>query len=96
MKNYSFTHEQLDKMKHCIGFDKSIVTGIKHRKMEAYRNYYTTSNNDYELDNLVDQGLMSKRKFEHGGGSNPQIYFVSDEGFRVLSKLTGIKITEMR
>lgn len=96
MKNYSFTYEQIEKMKHCIGFDRGKITGIKHRRMEAYRNYYTTSDNESELDNLVYQGLMVKRKFENGVGENPQVYFVSDEGFEFLSELTGIKITEMR
>jgi len=96
MKNYNFTYEQIRHMKHCIGFSDSKVTGTKHRKMEAYRNYFTTSDNVDTLDNLVEQGLMIKRKFENGVGSNPQEYFVSDEGFEFLSELTGIKITEMR
>lgn len=94
MKNYSFTSEQISNMKHCIGFDKSKVTGTKYRKMEAYRNYYTTSDNNVELDKLVSQGLMKKRDHD-GCGENPKVYFVSEEGFEFLSKLTSIEIKEM-
>lgn len=94
MKNYNFTSEQILDMKHCIGFDKSKITGTKYRKMKVYRNYFTTSDNNEELDKLVWQGLMLKR--EHCGcGPNPQVYFVSEEGFKFLSDLTGIEITEM-
>lgn len=96
MKIYTFTYEQIDNIKHCIGFHNSKVTGTKHRKMEAYRNYYTTSDNNKDLDNLVDQGLMSRENFNNGVGDNPQCYFVSEEGFNLLSDLTGIKITEMK
>lgn len=95
MKNYTITSEQISHMKHCIGFNKNKVTGTKHRKMEAYRNYFTTSDNDEELDNLVEQGLMVKRDFKNGVGDNPKCYFVSNEGFEFLSDLTEIEITEM-
>ena len=96
MKNYIVSSSQISHMKHCIGFDKNKVKGTKHRKMEAYRNYYTTSDNDNELDNLVEQGLMVKRDFKNGVGDNPQCYFVSEEGFEFLSDLTEIEIFEER
>lgn len=94
MKNYTITSEQIDNMKHCIGFDQNKVTGTKYRKMKAYRNYFTTCDNDKDLDNLVDQGLMVKRDFANGCGDNPKVYFVSDEGFEFLSDLTEIEIIE--
>jgi len=96
LKNYTFTYEQINNMKHCIGFHNSKVTGTKHRKMEAHRNYYVTSDNDTMLDNLVDQGLMIKRKIGECEGDNSKVYIVSEEGFIFLSELTGIIITEMR
>jgi len=96
MKNYTLTYEQINNMKHCIGFHNSKVTGTKHRKMEAYRNYYVTSDNDEMLDNLVDQGLMIKRKIGNCEGDESKVYRVSEEGFIFLSELTGIIITEMR
>lgn len=96
MKNYSITSDQISYMKHCIGFDKNEVRGTKNRRMEAYRNYFTTSNDDKELDNLVNQGLMNKKDFPNGCGDNPKVYFVTNEGFEFLSKLTEIKITEKK
>lgn len=95
MKKYQITSNQIKLMKHCIGFSGSKVTGIKHRKMETYRNYFITSNDDKELDSLVEQGLMIKRRIEYAYGENPHVYSVSEEGFEFLSEITEIKITEM-
>lgn len=96
MKIYTITSEQISHMKHCIGFDDNKVTGTKYRKMKAYRNYYTTCDDDKDLDNLVNQGLMIKNDFKMGCGNNPKCYFVSAEGFEFLSDLTGIEIKEGR
>lgn len=95
MRNYSFTLEQINSIKHCIGFDKSKVTGVKHRKMNACRNYYITGDNEDSLDDLVEQGLMIKRDYQLGSGDNPQIYYVTEKGFKFLSDLTEIEITKM-
>ena len=96
MKNYTVTSKQVDYMKHCIGFDKNNIRGAKNRKMESYRNYFITSDDDKEFDKLVDQGLMIKKDFRHGIGDNPKAYIVSEEGFKFLSKLTEIEITERK
>lgn len=95
-REYTVSAEQIDCMKHCIGFADSRVTGRKNRKMEAYRNYYTTSSVEEKLDKLVAQGLMECRDFPMGVGSEPKFYFVTANGFQFLSQLTGIEITEMR
>ena len=95
MINYHFTLKQINSMKHCIGFDKSKVTGTKYRKMKACRNYYVTDDNDESLDDLVEQGLMTKRDYPLGCGDNSQIYYMTKEGFKFLSDLTGMEITEM-
>lgn len=92
MKNYSITSNQISYMKHCIGFNKNDIKGTKHRKLAVYRNYFTTSDDDNELDNLVDQDLMNKRDFPNGCGNNPKVYFVSEDGFKFLSKLTEVEI----
>jgi hypothetical protein len=94
MKEYTVTSTQLDNMKHALGFDNKHVTGIKHRKYAAYRNYFTTADNESSWDNLVEQGLAIKRPFPHGCGDNPQAYSVSEEGLMFLSKTMEIKITE--
>ena len=94
MKDYTVTSNQIDCMKHCLGFENRRVTGIKHRKYKAYRNYFTTSNDDIEWDKLVEQGLATKQDFPNGCGDNPKAYFASDEGKKFLSNITGVEITE--
>ena len=47
------------------------------------------------LDDLVEQGLMTKRDYPPGCGDNSQIYYMTKEGFKFLSDLTGMEITEM-
>jgi len=94
MKDYTITSNQIDCMKHCLGFENRRVKGTKHRKYKAYRNYFTTSNDDIEWDKLVEQGLATKQDFLNGCGDNPKAYFVSDEGKKLLSSITGVKITE--
>lgn len=95
MENYNLNYEQIKAMKHCIGFTKNKVKGIKYRKYEAYRNYFTTSNNDANLDKLVEQGLMGKRDFKNGFGDNPKLYYVDNKGFEFLGDVMGIEILEV-
>jgi len=83
---------QISKMKHCIGFDGKKV---KRRKYEAYRNYFTTPNNNPAWDEIVSAGLANKRPFPHGVGDNPQYYSLNENGFKFLSDLLECKITEM-
>jgi len=85
---------QIDLMKHCLGFDNDKVTGTKHRKYEAYRNYFTSSGDHSDWDDLVKQGLATKRDFPHGVGDIPQVYFVSDDGKEFLGKIIGVEISE--
>ena len=63
--------------------------------MKACRNYYCSDDNIKSLDNLVEQGLMTRRNYPPMSGDNPQIYYVTKEGFKFLSDLTGMEITEM-
>ena len=81
--------EQLENMKHCIGFNP---IKVKHNKYFAWRNYFTTSDNDENWDNLVIQGLATKKDFKLGGGPNPQVYQVSKEGFKYLEDVLNIRI----
>lgn len=93
-KNYSIFSNQIDLMKHCVGFENGRVRGTKHRQYEAYRNYFTTSGDDAQWDDLVSQGLAIKNDFPRGCGENPKIYVVSIEGLELLSGITGVTITE--
>lgn len=93
-RNYSITIQQIRNMKHCIGFKGSEVTGTKYRKMKSYRNNFTTSGDKGDLDELVNQGLMIKRDSKTGVKGH-KTYHVSDEGYKFLSELTEIEITEV-
>lgn len=95
MKNYTVTTSEISDMKHTIGFNDSKVTGIKNRKMSAYRNYYTTSSTSPKFHNLINQGLMEEHDFPNGVGTDPKCYTVTDEGLKFLSEITGIEIIEM-
>lgn len=92
MTREEITLKQIENMKHCIGFDGKRV---KRRKYVAYRNYFTTSDNELSWDELFKLGLASKRSFEDGGGENPQCYSLTKPGFVFLENLLGCKIEEM-
>lgn len=81
--------EQIENMKHCIGFNP---VKVKDDKYFAWRNYFTTSDHDADWDNLVIQGLAVKNGFKLGRGPNPQFYQVSKEGFKYLENVLHIKI----
>lgn len=85
------TLNQIDSMKHCIGFrgDK-----VKRRKYVVWRNYYTTSFNDPSWDMLVDLGYAIKRNFPLGIGEDPKLYSVSESGLRLLEGVLECKIVE--
>lgn len=93
MSKYDISKEQLDDMKHAIGFRKDRIKGRKHLRYEAYRNYYATREgcDGFEgLINLVNKGLMISRQ----DGSLGWIFHVPTEGFKFLSEVTGVKITQ--
>lgn len=92
MKAHKLSLEQIEMMKHTIGFSSDRVTGRKHRKYEAFRNYYTTGKPEPELEELVEVGLMVSRPYPMGCGENPQVYFVSEAGFTYLSKLLDVAV----
>ena len=93
MKDYSVTKTQIDDMKHTIGFKNRNIRGTKHRRYEAYRNFYSTQEGceDFEqLVDLCDKGLMISRQ----DGTFGWLFHLSPEGFRFLSDITGVNITE--
>lgn len=87
----NITLKQIENMKHCIGFDGARV---KRRKYIAFRNYYTTADNDVSWDELVNLELATKRAFGSGVGINPKCYCVSKNGFELLERLLECKIVE--
>ncbi|AFL99499.1 hypothetical protein Desde_1067 [Desulfitobacterium dehalogenans ATCC 51507] len=86
------TATQIDDMKHCIGF---AIQRVKRGKYKAYRNRYIASDDNRGWDDLVSKGLARKQSFKNGSGENPQLYYLSEEGFRFLGGLLEVKITEM-
>jgi len=89
--NNNITLKQIENMKHCIGLRGEMV---KRRKYIAYRNYYTTADNNPSWDKLVELELATKRKLDNGIGGNPQVYFVTKKGFGLLERLLECKIAE--
>ncbi|SFN50620.1 hypothetical protein [Proteiniclasticum ruminis] len=91
--DHSVTPRQIDYMKHTIGFERSMVTGRKHPKYKAYRNYFATAENCdgfQSLIDLTDKGLMLSRQ----DGSRGWLFHLSKEGFKFLSKITEVDIRE--
>ena len=84
--------EQIDDMKHCIGYEPKKV---KRGKYVAYRNYYTTGDDHAGWDDIVKAGLAEKYSFPHGIGDNPRCYSLNEQGIKFLSNLLGCKIVEM-
>lgn len=84
-KIQNVTYNQIDMMKHSIGFDNRKVRGTKTRKYEPYRNYYNAVERDkVKLDELVEIGLMKKSKESY--------YHVTDDGKTFLYYVTGVQI----
>lgn len=91
---YNLTEEQIDDMKHALGFRKDRIKGRKHLRYEAYRNYYATGEGCEGFDGLVDmanKGLMLSRQ----NGTDGWYFHVSPQGIKYLSELTGVEITEL-
>ena len=91
MSETALTATQINDMKHCIGFD---TKKVRRGKYEAYRNYYTTSNEHAGWDEIVNAGFASKRSFPRGVGDNPQCYILNEQGFKFLAEILGCKIVE--
>jgi len=90
MSEDKVTLKQINNMKHCIGFRGDRV---KRKKYIAFRNHYTTSDDNQSWDELVSLELAAKRSFPNGGG-NSQAYFVSKKGMELLERLLECKIVE--
>lgn len=90
---YNLTKEQIDDMKHALGFRKDRIKGRKYLRYEAYRNYYATREGCTGFEGLVDmtnKGLMISRQ----DGTLGYLFHVTKKGMEYLSELTGVKITE--
>ena len=93
LENYKITLNQINNMKHAIGFDKRKIKGTKYRKFESCRNFFTTQEGckDFEeLEELSNQGLMLSRQM-----GDKWCFHVSKEGMRFLENITAVAIIEL-
>lgn len=87
------TYDMIEEMQHCIGFDKNIVTGIKHRVMYAYRNHYCDHKDNWKWNALVEMQLAHISNVNSETGIC--FYHLTNKGLSFLSKLCGFeKIVE--
>lgn len=81
------TVEQINLMKHCIGFEQRYV---KRGKYEAYRNYFNNGDEpDEDWEELVSQGY-AKKSILH----DQFIYFVTLNGKKLLEEILDVVISE--
>lgn len=91
MNEIKLTIEQINDMKHCIGYQPPSNVP-KRGVLNAYRNYYTTNNNGVKhLDELVDIGFMTVGEF---GEYKNKIYRVTSKGIDYLAELFNIRIKQ--
>jgi hypothetical protein len=80
---------QLLDMQHAIGYT---TEKVKRKKFTAYRNYFTTSKPNEDWDDLVSQEYAEREPYPRGVGNDPQIYRVTEKGFKELERILHIKI----
>lgn len=66
---------QISKLKHALGLD---------REKFSYRNYYCTYEENDELEEMVDLGIMTVRRT-----NDAFYYYVSDSGIEMAQTLFG-------
>lgn len=90
----SITIEQLDNMKHAIGYRREKVK--KNGKYEAYRNYYFTPTPDESWQDLVNKGYAIRGIVCNANTYTPMFcYSVSAKGKYLLECLLDIKIVDV-
>jgi len=81
--------DQINDMKHCIGYEQRHV---KRGKYKAYRNYYNTGEerckNWDELVVLEYANYWTKH--------NQHFYYLTEKGIKFLSEILDVKITEIK
>lgn len=76
--------KQLNKIKHCIGFDKE---KYKRRKYTTYRNYYNCGGLDVDWEDLSIKGYAKKL-------AKTDTFIVTKKGYDLISMIYNIVITE--
>lgn len=83
--------EQLDMMKHALGFRGAAYRSVEY---ESYRNYFTTPVREPCWEELCQEGLAERSNLPKGFGIGPcpSVYRVTRKGAEILSQYLGIKI----
>lgn len=88
MDTTQVTVDQLEMMQHAIGFSSRKITGIKHRVLHCYRNYYQAGGEDIaKWDKLVELGLADTHNIDN-------FYWVSGNGVALIKRVVGLKRVE--
>lgn len=87
MEKIEISIEQLDDMKHAIGYSRDKV---KKGTYKAYRNYYADTENE-SWNELIKKGYA-----ERYNGRDYINYSVSEKGIELLENILDIKITEIQ
>jgi len=91
---HNITQRQINYMKHALGFRNDRIKGRKNLVYKAYRNYFATRRGCDGFDSLVDlesKGFMVSKPYER---EDSFIFHVTNKGIEILSKITGVKISE--
>lgn len=84
MSEIAITIEQLDNMKHAIGYKRDTV---KRGKYTAYRNYFATSVADEHWERLCEKGCAFSQN-----GKKYVFYHLTEKGFELLEMILDIRI----
>ena len=84
------TLDQIDNMRHAIGFEPS-STRKGQQRYTFYRNYFTTSGPDPEWEDLMIQGFAARRDVPE---ERRTYYSVTPQGIRVLEDIFRIHFEE--
>lgn len=81
----SLTIEQIENLKHTIGFK---IDKVENGVYYAYRNFFGVGKNIPSWDDLVVKEIAGRTtKFDE------VVYYVTDKGFELLSEILGVEIT---
>ena len=99
MNREDITIKQFSILTHTIGWERAVtdnmIKGIKNRKYEVYRNYYSANNDDIQTPNLfVEMGLMTMDAPADIPPNRSRNYRVSKDGLKWLSDIFGCSIVD--
>lgn len=89
LNNLNVSISQIDKIKHALGFDSSL---IKKGKYKPYRNHYAMSPSGDVFKELQDLCLKGYMYTVPPKDEGMWYFYVSKQGFELLENLTGVEL----